>query len=290
MGCFENMNILETILVIILMLICGVILWDMIKLRTSNTVENFQPQTCPTGTGSILATRDSKNNEPSQVRIIRISDTEFEVRFNYSSNSQNRDLQNSLVSQFIIVLLQYNYSLEPVGEIKILVSDESSKSTTQICSLNILGSFSCGHRFSNVAKLDNDGKHYIYRVGVASIGKCNLTTPVPTQIKNEISVFVEPQNIPLVSGKRMFTMEKDFKIPTEFETELSPITPLSQVSGTSNTDFLNEGIDSQYTLLSKQLGGYPYNVILDSKSSSQNLLADLVDKSLADNVVNIQLS
>ena len=48
--------------------------------------------------------------------------------------------------------------------------------------------------------------------------------------------------------------------------------------------------DGQYELIKSQLGGYPSNLIMDPTSAKQNILADLVDKSMAQAVLNVSVN
>ena len=271
-----NLFIIILIIILVVIILCYVIKYNI------NNIDNFNPPTVSAETTVSTVTTASPQTTPTtiilsplNVRIIRINENEFKVNFHYPKNSN--------ITKFIIVISQYTSQLESVGELKILVSDESIGSLSAIChsqgSLN--QNNKCSHTFSNIARIDNENNNYLYRIGVAALGENAMG-------ENAISVFAEPNNIPLLGGKRMFTMEKDFKFISLDAINLSTTSSIP-VSGMSNSDFLNEGIDSQYDLLTNQLGGYPYNAILSSTSTTQNLLSDLVNKSMADKIVNINL-
>ena len=283
------MDILHILLVLVLitLIICilGSVLysklWSIDGFDVTTTTTGATARTTTTSGATGATTRTTMTNtkplQPERVRILRISDSEFQVHFNYGNLKS--------INKFIIVLTQYNNEFNIVGEIKMLVSDETPNSGDSMCSSAGAGQsgykcgFSKGHKFSNLAKLDDNGNNYLYRVGVAAIDN-----------NGAISDFAEPYNVPILGGKRMFTMEKNFKLSSDNLSSSNMAVSTDNVSASPNADFLNEGIDSQYNLLSKQLGGYPYNAVLSSNWAKQNLLSDLVGQSMVNSVVNVQLS
>ena len=48
--------------------------------------------------------------------------------------------------------------------------------------------------------------------------------------------------------------------------------------------------DGQYELIKSQLGNYPDNLLLDSQTVNNGTLADLVDKSMAQAIINVNVS
>ena len=48
--------------------------------------------------------------------------------------------------------------------------------------------------------------------------------------------------------------------------------------------------DGQYQLIKSQLGNYPSNLVMDTTSAKQNLLSDLVDKSMVQGKLNVNVS
>ena len=57
-----------------------------------------------------------------------------------------------------------------------------------------------------------------------------------------------------------------------------------------NNSALMSSASGQYELIKSQLGGYPDNLILNDTSNLQNSLVDLVDKSMAQGILNINVS
>lgn len=268
------MDILHIILLVVITIVIICILGNVIYSKSMMLNEGFGDATTTKGATTTTSAPSSTPTKPDRVRIIRISDSQFQVHFHYGNLSN--------ITKFIIVLTQYDNQSNIVGEIKMIASDETPSSGGSMCSSAGAGlGNKCGfaHTFSNVSKLDDDNNNYLYRVGVAAIDN-----------NGNISEFAEPDNVPILAGKRLFTMEKDFKLSTGNLTTSAGAVATSNISAAPNTDFLNEGIDSQYNLLSKQLGGYPYNAVLSSSSAKQNSLADLVGQSMADGIVNVQLS
>jgi hypothetical protein len=47
--------------------------------------------------------------------------------------------------------------------------------------------------------------------------------------------------------------------------------------------------DGQYELIKSQLGNYPDNLFLDSQTINKNSLSDLVDKSMAQALLNVNV-
>ena len=48
--------------------------------------------------------------------------------------------------------------------------------------------------------------------------------------------------------------------------------------------------DGQYELIKSQLGNYPDNLLLDSQTINKGTLSDIVDKSMAQALLNINVS
>jgi hypothetical protein len=62
-----------------------------------------------------------------------------------------------------------------------------------------------------------------------------------------------------------------------------------QTTGTPNSVAMSTA-DGQYELIKAQLGNYPSNLLMDPTSAKQNLLSDLVDKSMAQGQLNVNVS
>ena len=203
-----------------------------------------------------------------------MNETSFQVKFSYPKPIAPTD---PIPDNFLVVLSKIDADGNNVGEIKMLLSDENPDSTTQICNATGI-EYNCSHTFTDLEKTDSAGRDYLYRVGVAVV------------ISNFISEFVEPNNIPIIAGQKLFTLAKDFKFSNLLGGDKTALSAASgSISGVSNADFLGEGLDPQFKLLSDQLGGYPYNALLDTVSSKQNLLSDLVDKSFEDAKLNVKV-
>jgi hypothetical protein len=235
-------------------------------MNIDGTVVNPQTVAVMDGTEMTAAICTMPLQKPERVRIIKNTDTSFKVHFYYPSLD---------VNQFVIVIMQYTHEMEPIGELKILVSDEAKD--TAICQKNTTNTgYNCGmtHTFSHIIPRDKYNNLYYYRVGVAAINKCG-----------DISDFVEPYNVSLRNEKRLFAMT----------TLNNSSTAAQQQQHTNSNDIagdtmIYDGIEPQFHHLSKQLGGYPYQALVTGKSAQQNLLGDLLDQSLADNIVNINVT
>ena len=246
--------------------------------------------------------QQSTIQSPDRVRIIYLTDSSFKIKFSYpkpnnqqpvtttsnntvATTTTNTNINsNATITNFIIILTQIDSQGDSKGELKIMLSDEKANSSTSICSASI-NSYTCGHTFTDVHRLDEFGKNYLYRIGVAAINSANI-----------MSDFVEPSNIPITAGgMKLFPLEPNFKF-NDMNNILSGFEKMNTgFNGNNNNNnmeigkILDTGVDSQFELLSKQLGGFPYGAILDSKSNSQNMLGDLIGKSLADGVINVKV-
>jgi hypothetical protein len=217
----------------------------------NKTTESYHNPTSESG--QTIVCNPTKPITPERVRIIKNTDTSFKVHFYYPSLD---------VNQFVIVIMQYTHEMEPIGELKILVSDEAQD--TAICQKNTTNTgYNCGmtHTFSHIIPRDK-------------YNKCG-----------DISDFVEPYNVSLRNEKRLFAMT----------TLNNSSTAAQQQQQTNSNDIagdtmIYDGIEPQFHHLSKQLGGYPYQALVTGKSAQQNLLDDLLDQSLADNIVNINVT
>lgn len=267
MDCFKILGVISGILIIIILI--NVMINE---LKTKPIIT--EPKPVNTYQKEAFENPTKVPPKPSRVRIIYMNDTSFQVKFSYPKPMTPTD---PVPNNFLIVLSKIDVDGNNVGEIKMLLSDENPDSTTQICNATGI-EYNCSHTFTDLEKTDSAGKDYLYRIGVAVV------------IGDFISEFVEPNNIPIIAGQKLFTLAKDFKFSNLLSEDKTALSAASgSISGVSNVDFMGEGLDPQFKLLSDQLGGYPYNALLDTVSSKQNLLADLVDKSFEDAKLNVKV-
>lgn len=219
--------------------------------------------------------------EPQDVRI---SINGGNVKLNFTLNITNNA---PLPKKFLVVLAQYDSSQKNTGNNKFYLSNEYELNTsvsanqetykTNLCTL-VNGLPSCSYVFSNLDTMDANGNLYYYKVGISSVYDWGN------------SRFVIPYNVN--SSNKLFTLDSSIEQQDNLYNEFlqykkkQSITPSSS-SSTSNTLATADG---QYELIKSQLGNYPSNLVLDPTSARQNLLSDLVDKSMDEGKLNINVS
>jgi len=205
---------------------------------------------------------------PTNVRI-NISNSNIIVNFSIDNSTTNE-----LPTSFIIVLAQYDINKINTGNNNFYLSNETILNpglTTNTSILNHTCFISdgvpvCQYIFNNVDVYDSNNNMYYYKVGVSAI------------YKNGDSPYVTPYNIN--NSDTMFTLtaslnNQNVTIPTQ------PIQTIS--SNTISTP------DGKYELIKSQLGNYPDNLFLDSQTVNNNSLSDLVDKSMAQALLNVNI-
>lgn len=197
-------------------------------------------------------------------------------------------------NKFMVVLVQYDSNMKPTGNNKFYISSEykinSSVSLSSIragatnnllsgnnlCEL-INGAPACQYVFNNLDMVDATGNPYYYKIGVSAVyDSGNSAFTIPYNIINQNGIF--SLTSPLDAQNNQFSEYIKYKQMQ------SPTTG----KGTSYSSATSTA-DGQYELIKSQLGGYPSNLIMDPTSAKQNLLADLVDKSMSQARLNINV-
>ena len=200
-----------------------------------------------------------------------------------------------LPKKFIVVLAQYDSTLKTTGNNKFYLSNEYELNTsvganqatlqTNLCSL-VNGLPSCSYTFSNLDIMDTDGNLYYYKIGIAAVydwGNSN---------------FVIPYNVS--SSNKLFTLDTSIDQQETLYNEFLQYKQ-QQKQNANTTGQTSSGIgnsygntistaDGQYELIKSQLGNYPNNLLMDTTSAKQALLSDLVDKSMAQGLLNINVA
>lgn len=223
---------------------------------------------------------------PKDVRINISSGT---VTINFTSDISNNA---PIPTKFIVVLAQYDSSLKNTGNNKFYLSNEyelnttvSADSTTyqtNLCTL-INGIPSCGYSFSNLDITDTNGNLFYYKIGIAAVYSWGN------------SPFVIPYNIS--SANNLFTLDTSItqqdNLYNEFLQYKQANASLGQTGSANSKTGLGNTLataDGQYELIKAQLGNYPSNLIMNSTSATQGQLSDLVDKSMAQGLLNVNVS
>ena len=206
---------------------------------------------------------------------LRISINNNNIIVNYSLDNS---ITNELPTSFIIVLAQYDINKNNTGNNKFYISNEkilnpSSESTAvenYTCTI-VDGVPVCKYIFTNNDVKDTNNNTYYYKIGVSAIYKYGD------------SPYVTPDNIS--NTDKMFTLD------TSLNNQNKIISNQPQITVSANT--YNNTIstaDGQYELIKSQLGNYPDNLFLDSQKINSNSLSDLVDKSMAQALLNVNVS
>lgn len=196
--------------------------------------------------------------------------------------------------QFMVVLVQYNSTLTPTGNNKFYISNENiinpnvssipvitstsigKTINNSLCQL-VNGSPACQYIFNNLDIVDTSGNSYYYKIGISAV------------YTNGNSRFVLPYNVINSNGIFSLTTSLDsqnnqFNDYIKYKQMQTQMKSANYSSGTMATP------DGQYELIKSQLGGYPSNLIMDPTSAKQNMLSDLVDKSMAQALLNVSVN
>jgi len=234
--------------------------------------------------GAFEATSEQQPTpEPQDVRI---SINGGNVKLNFTLNITNNE---PIPKKFIVILAQYDNALKNTGNNKFYLSNEYELNTsvsanqttykTNLCTL-VNGLPSCSYVFSNLDTMDANGNLYYYKVGIASVYDWGN------------SRFVIPYNVN--SSNKLFTLDSSIEQQDNLYNEFiqykkQNASTIGKTSSISNNNTLATA-DGQYELIKSQLGNYPNNLILDPTSAKQNLLSDLVDKSMDEGKLNVNVS
>lgn len=275
---FNNTGLLISIIILVILLILS-----YNKCMSASSYELFTEPTIPSNTQSVQLTP-----EPQDVRI-NINGGSVSINFTINV-TQNLPLPK----KFIVVLAQYDSTLKTTGNNKFYLSNEYELNTavsanqstlqTNLCSL-VNGLPSCGYTFSNLDIIDSNGNLYYYKIGIAAVydwGNSN---------------FVIPYNVN--SPNKLFTLdtsiEQQDNLYNEFLQFKQQQQQNSKTTGQNSSSVSNSygntisTADGQYELIKSQLGNYPSNLLMDNTSATQGLLSDLVDKSMAQGLLNINV-
>lgn len=264
---------------IISLIILVIILYFSYKKCYINTIDTFDANDTNEVTDSILI-------PPSDVRIT-INASTIIVKFTID-NSNTNNLPNS----FMIILAQYNSDKINTGNNKFYLSNETifNPNLKKKASLNLSSSIAenvcnivdkqpqCQYVFKDNDIKDNSGNLYYYKIGISAIystGKSKYVTPYNVNSSNKmftLSNTIEKQNIENANLQECVESKNNN----------------STISSTYNDTILTA--DGQYELIKSQLGNYPDNLFLDSETIEKGSLSDLVDKSMAQALLNVNVS
>jgi hypothetical protein len=257
-----------------------------------NSIENFEITTPNPTTTSTPQSISNTLNPPKDVRI-KISGSSIIISFTIDTS-----INNLIPKSFIIVLAQYDKNKNNTGNNKFYLSNEDiinpesqSSQASQIAGTNletnlctiVNGVPYCKYIYNDIDIKDNSGNLFYYKLGVSAIYKNNNIT--------SNSVYITPYNIS--SDDKMFTMETTVENQnTQYQNFLEyqkGQNIQSPISANTYSDTISTA-DGQYELIKSQLGNYPDNLLLDSQTINKGTLSDIVDKSMAQALLNINVS
>ena len=275
---FNNTGLVISIIILVVLLI-----FSYNKCMSSSSYELF------TATIPLIAQPSQPTPEPQDVRI---NINGGSVTINFTINiTQNLPLPK----KFIVVLAQYDSTLKTTGNNKFYLSNEyelntavsASQSTfqTNLCSL-VNGLPSCGYTFSNLDIMDANGNLYYYKIGISAVydwGNSNFVIPYNVNSSNKLFILdtsIDQQDN-LYNEFLQYKQQQQQNAKTTGQTSSGPGNSYGNTISTA---------DGQYELIKSQLGNYPSNLLMDNKSATQGLLSDLVDKSMAQGLLNISVA
>lgn len=221
--------------------------------------------------------------DPIDVRI-NIKNNTITLNFGVDTTSNK-----PLPKNFLVILVQYDSKMQNTGNNKFYMSNEyeintsvsNTKTANNLCSL-VNGMPSCSYVFTGLDINDVNGEPYYYKIGLAAIydtGNSNFVVPYNVSSSNKL--FTLTNNI-----DQQNSLYDEF---LEYKKTQQQMQGGGNGSGISNSDIIASA-DGQYELIKSQLGGYPSNINMNDPSIVQNSLSDLVDKSMALGILNVNVS
>lgn len=221
---------------------------------------------------------DSNSNSIEPFNNPFLPPTDLRISINNNNIIVNFSIDNSKINllpkSFIIILAQYDSNKINTGNNNFYLSNETilnpglstNNVESHICTITD-GVPVCQYTFNNVEVKDENKNAYFYKIGVSAV------------YENGTSPYVTPYNIN--NSDKMFTLV------TSLDTQniIAPTQPIKTISANTIST-----ADGKYELIKSQLGNYPDNLVIDSQTVNNNSLSDLVDKSMAQALLNINVS
>ena len=227
--------------------------------------------------------------QPTNVRII-IDGSTLTLNFSMSITGLR------IPTKFIIVLAQYDNTKKNTGNNKIYLSNEYEMNSsisvdkynyqTNVCSL-VDGKPQCQYKFTNIDIRDSNGNLFYYRIGISAVYESKTNT------ETENTPFIMPYNIKTID--QLFTLgssiESQNKIYTDFLNYQAAVSKPTIKSNTSNIyDNTMSTSSGSYEFIKQNLGNYPDNLLIDNQTINKTSLNDLVDKSMSQGIINLNVN
>jgi hypothetical protein len=266
---FGNPGLVISIFILILLAILS---YSKCNAFTNNTIENF--------TTTTPITTQSNFKEPRNLRVnVKGRDVIIDFTFDYSADKP-------IPKSFMVLLVQYDSNMKPTGEIKLFESKEYDINSSvaineqtfnnNLCVMNN-DKPACKYTINNLDIADLSGNIYYYKLGVMAVydqGNSKITTPYNVNTVNGTFSLDTSLNL----------QNKQFADYKEYQTTKNKL----NVMGNSYSNAMATA-DGQYELIKAQLGNYPSDLLLDTSVKNPTLLNDLVDKSMALGMLNIDV-
>lgn len=259
---------------IFILVLLAILSYSKCSAFTNNLVENFETPT-PTPTSI-----KSKHKPPTNLRVnVKGRDLTIDFTFDYGADIL-------IPKSFMVLLVQYDSNMKPTGEIKLFESKEydinasvainEQSFNNNLCVMNN-DKPSCKYSINNLDVTDLSGNLYYYRLGVMAVyddGNSQITTPYNVNTVNGTFSLDTSLNL----QNKQFADYKEYQIAKN----------KTNVLGSSYANAMATA-DGQYELIKAQLGNYPSDLLLDTSVQNPVLLSDLVDKSMALGMLNIDV-
>ena len=216
--------------------------------------------------------------------VIKPESVKLEIFPNQNKLTLHFEVENQEnIDNFLVVLAKYDKNKKHMGHFKVHASKEDDDDShvgqdtlqgkTQMC-IKKDNRIKCSKTFIDIDHVDLNGDVLYYKIGVAAID-------IEGNMFKE--GFVHPYNLP--GGYPFFVMSKSVEEMDRFikmarEDELLKTSPSLYEAAVSNAG-------GTYEFISKQLGGYPDGLNLDT---TKNTLNELIDKSMSLGQINVNVS
>ena len=248
-----------------------------------NSIQSIQSNhtTTPVNKIETFDTSDVDNSKlpiPTNVRVL-INAGNISINFTLTSIKGVKTPTN-----FIVILAQYDINKKNTGNNKLFLSHEYEITSsvavnqfdyqTNLCAL-VDGLPKCQYMFKNVDITDTTGNLYYYKIGVSAM-------------------YGDDYNTPLIMPYNVNSKDKLFTIDTSLDKQNANYTEFlkSQNKSGNKYNVYNNTIstaDGKYEMIKSELGNYPDNLLIDELSVNKNLLSDLVDKTMAHGIINVNV-
>ena len=244
---------------------------NTIPLNKSNNLENF----------FVIDKNEidtSKLPLPSNVRLL-INGGNLTVNFTLTNTKGVKT-----PTKFLVVLAQYDSNKKNTGNNKFILSNEYEMTSsvgvneldfqTNLCKL-VDGLPKCQYIFKNVEVTDLAGSLYYYKIGISA-------------------VYDNDYNTPLINPYNVSSKDKLFTIDTPIDSQNANYTAFLKSQNKSANkynvyDNTMSTVDGKYEMIKSELGNYPDNLLIDNLTVDKNLLSDLIDKTMAQGIINIDV-